>query len=83
MKNLVEFLSENTSKSSRRLIAYRCSMFLLIFEAGLIASVCWQACNFQAIDNGLLTLTGAGFAAVVWLSKQIFYRPGENNKTEV
>lgn len=77
MKNLVEFLSENTSKSSRRLIAYRSAMFLLIFEAALIAAICFQACSFQAIDNGLLTLTGVGFTAVVWLAKQVFYRPNQ------
>lgn len=82
-ETLHKYLDKFTSQSSRRLIGYRCAMFMLIFEAGLISAVVFQACSFRAVDNGLLTLTGAGLATVSWLAKQIFYRPNENATNDI
>lgn len=41
--------------SSRRLIAYRAAMVLLVVLCALTAVVCWQGMNFRAADNGILT----------------------------
>jgi hypothetical protein len=53
--------------SSRRLIAYRASMVLLIVLAALTSVVCYQGMTYHPIDNGLLTTLTfvAGIAAAL------------------
>jgi len=75
---LIRFLSEGTTESSRRLIAYKCAMVLLIIDAALAAVICYQGMNFHPVDNGLLTAFGALNLIIAGLAREIFHRKQEN-----
>lgn len=72
---LIKFLSEGTTESSRRLIAYRCAMVLLIIDCALAAVISYQGMNFKPIDNGLLGAFGALNLIIAALAQQIYRKP--------
>ena len=74
---LIRFLSEGTTESSRRLIAYRCAMVLLIIDTAMAAVICYQGMNFKPVDNGLLTAFGALNLIIAGLAREIFHRRNE------
>jgi len=75
LEMLTRYLSAGTPESSRRLIAFRCAMVLLVIACALTAVVCYQGINFQPVDNGLLTAPSSIVPFIVRLARGVFRRP--------
>ena len=74
-EQLTRYLSTGTTESSRRLIAYRSAMVLLIIACALTAVVSYQGMNFKPIDNGLLTALASIVLIVAGLAREIYRKP--------
>ena len=74
---ITRFLSEGTPESSRRLIAYRCAMVLLILACALTAVICFQGMSFHPVDNGLLTALTFIVGIIAALAQQIYLRKSD------
>lgn len=72
---ITRFLSTGFPESSKRLIAYRCAMVLLIIDCALAAVISYQGMNFEPVDNGLLTAFGALNLIIAGLAQQIYRKP--------
>lgn len=72
---ITRFLSWGTPESSRRLIAYRSSMILLVIACALTAVVCWQGMELHPVDNGLLTALTFIIGIIAALAQQIYRKP--------
>ena len=77
LDQLTRYLSTGTTESSRRLIAYRSAMVLLIIACALTAVVCFQGMNFKPIDNGLLTALASIVLIVAGLAREIYRKPDQ------
>lgn len=77
-ERMIRFLSEGTTESSRRLIAYRCAMILLVVTCSLAAVVCYQGMEMHPVDNGLLTALSAIVLIIAGLAREIYHRKAEN-----
>lgn len=71
---ITRYLSHGTPESSRKLIAYRCAMILLIVTCALTATVCYQGMELHPVDNGLLTCLTFALGIDATLAKFIFYK---------
>lgn len=74
---LLKFLSEGTSESSKRLIAYRSAMVLLIIDCSLAAVISYQGMTYHPIDNGLLGAFGALNLIIAALAREIYRKPSD------
>lgn len=72
---IVKFLSSGTSESSKRLIAYRCAMVLLVIACSLTAVICYQGMQLHAVDNGLLVALSSIVLIIAGLAQQIYRKP--------
>ena len=77
---ITRYLSTGFPESSKRLIAYRCAMVLLIIDCALTAVICYQGMNFRPVDNGLLTAFGALNLIIAGLAQQIYRKPDAQTK---
>lgn len=73
-EQLARYLSAGTIESSRRLIAYRCAMVLLIIACALTAVICYQGMMPHAVDNGLLTALTFIVGIIAALAREIYHR---------
>ena len=73
-EQLARYLSAGTTESSRRLIAYRCAMMLLIIACALVAVVCYQGMQLHPVDNGLLTALTFIVGIIAALAREIYHR---------
>jgi hypothetical protein len=66
------YLSTGFPESSRRLIAYRCAMILLVIACSLTAVICYQGMVLHPVDNGLLTALTLVVGIVAALAQQVY-----------
>lgn len=73
-EQLARYLRVGTTESSRRLIAYRCAMVLLVIACSLAAVICYQGMMLHAVDNGLLTALTFIVGIIAALAREIYHR---------